>query len=381
MPTVFISDVPRGALYDELDIDTSVRSLLLKPVEALSCDAKRLVSCDTMHGFARAAHDAFYDHHPLVIRPDDIWFCITQGFATHVAQNQEALRSRLVSHEGKRKLGVERLDFILGQPNPWPEVFAAFSSQIGAHVGVLRELVGVRFSTTTATESAAFDVCLMEAFQGYFEYEMRAGCGIPEFTLLGTPEDWYAMRARLSLLSNYGLEWWVAALDPVLAKIAETAAGCVDPDFWRSFFRYQSGSGPAELTGWVMTLFPYLTDTRADGGMARNACMATWHERFKIAESRGKAPLPWGDSQGPRIGAVPGSLVSAPVRFVDVRDGSETPLRFVAGMFGVNQDPDSGALAAAFGWAVVHDDPASPPPRRDSIKLDLDKQFGTRLKR
>jgi hypothetical protein len=381
MPTFFISDVPRGALYDELDIDTSVRSLLLKPVEALSCDAKRLVSCDTMHAFARAAHDAFYDHHPLVIRPDDIWFCVTQGFATHVAQNQEALRSRLVSHEGKKKLGVERLDFVLGQPNPWPEVFAAFTSQIGAQVGALRELVGVRFSTTTATESAAFDVCLMDAFQGYFEYEMRAGCGIPEFTLLGTPEDWYAMRAQLSLLSNYGLEWWVAALDPVLAKIAETAAGKVDSDFWRSFFRYQSGSGPAELTGWIVTLFPYLTDTRVDGGLARNAYMASWHERFEIAESRGKAPLPWGGSQGPSIGAVPGSLVSAPVRFVDVRDESVTPLRFVAGMFGVNQDPESSALSPAFGWAVVHDVPAAPPPRGDIVKLDFDEQFSNGLKR
>ena len=43
---------------------------------------------------------------------------------------------------------------------------------------------------------AAFDVSLMDAFQGYFEYEMRAGCGIPEFTVLGTEADWQSIRSR-----------------------------------------------------------------------------------------------------------------------------------------------------------------------------------------
>ena len=369
MPTFPISDVERGKPLDVLDADAAIRSLLLKPVEAYSCDAPRLVGCDTMHAFAKAAQDAFYLHHPLAIRPDDVWFCIMQGVANHVAQNTEALRSRIVDHDGKKTLTVTRTDFLLGRPNPWPEAFAAFSGQIADHVGPLRDLVSVRFSTSTPTDVAAFDVCLMDAFQGYFEYVVMAGCGIPEFSVLGTEADWQSIRARLPLLAEYDLGWWVEVLDPVLARIAETAAGHADTEFWRSFFRYQSGSGPAELTGWIVTLFPYLKEGRTDR-LIRNACLSTWQERFRLADSRGKAWLDWDNVQGPGINRIPGSLASAPVRHVDMRDGAETALRFVAGMFGVQQDPESGTLAPAFGWAVVHDVSASPRPRSGLIDLD-----------
>ena len=51
---------------------------------------------------------------------------------------------------------------------------------------------------------------------------------------------------------------------------------------------------------------------------------------------------------------LPGSVASAPVKFIDARDGAEHPLRFVGGMFGVTQD-QAGALAPEFGWGIVHD--------------------------
>lgn len=381
MPTFPISDVARGEPLPPLDADASIRSLLLKPVEALSCEADRLVSCDTTHALAAAARNAFYLHHPLAIRPDDVWFCIMQGVAHHVGTNAEALRERIVSHAGKKTLTVERPDFFLGQPNPWPEAFAAFSTQIGENVGPLKQLVSVRFSTSTDTDVAAFDVCLMDAFQGYFEYVMMAGCGIPEFTVLGTEADWQSIRERIALLADYDLGWWVEALDPVLARIAETAAGRVDTDFWRSFFRYESGSGPAELTGWIVTLFPYLKTGRNTDGLARSTYLSTWREHFRIADSRGNARVDRNNIQGPAIDLIPGSLASAPVRFIDVRDDSEAALRFVAGMLGVRQDAGTGALAPAFGWAVVHDVPALPPPCPDLVDPDIDEVTGARRKR
>src|SRR6476660_712791 len=105
----------------------------------------------------------------------------------------------------------------------------------------------------------------MDAFQPYFEYEMRAGCGIPSITLLGTVDDWKSVRRRAAMLSEFGLEAWTDALLPVLDDVVRAADGHVDPGFWRSFFRYQSGSGPSELTGWILVLFPYLK-TFDEGG-------------------------------------------------------------------------------------------------------------------
>jgi hypothetical protein len=308
----------------------------------------RLVATTELNALAQAANDAFYGHYPLVLSPDAVWFCIAQGFASHVNLHAEQLRARFVRHEGKAKLRFERPDFFLGQPNPWPEAFSDFSDGIAAHVGKLRDLVVAGFSTTGPVERAATEVLLMDTFQAYFEYEMICGCGIPQVTLLGTPDDWRNLRRRAGMLSEFELTWWTDALLPVLDQIVETAEGRLDQSFWRSFFRYQSGSGPAELTGWILTLFPYLEGERTP---EQNPHLAGWERALRAAESR----TSWSfDPEGPSLDVLPGSIASAPVKFIDARDGSEHPLRFVGGMFGVTQD-QAGALAPEFGWGIVHD--------------------------
>jgi len=320
-------------------------------LEAVWSSNRRLVSANDMHALAQAAHDAFYRHHPLVLSPDAVWHCLAQGFAHHVAQNAEALRARFVRHEGKVKLVVERSDFVLGRPNPWPEAFSAFSEQIASHVGRLRDLVVADFSTTGPVERAASEVLLMDAFQPYFEYEMRVGCGIPSITLLGTADDWKSVRRRAAMLSEFGLEAWTDALLPVLDEVVRTAEGRADAGFWRSFFRYQSGSGPSELTGWILALFPYLRAGRDGEGLRPNPYLGTWERALRAAEERKDFSF---NPEGPGLGAIPSSLAGAPVKCVDVRDGSVAQLRFVAGLFGVTQ-ADDGALAPEFGWAIVHD--------------------------
>jgi hypothetical protein len=312
-----------------------------------------LVSATDANALAQAAHDAFYRHQPLVLSPDTVWFSLAQGFAAHVGLNAEALRHRFVKHEGKMKLVVERGDFLIGQTNPWPEAFAAFSEQIAAHVGKMRDLVVADFSTTGPLERAASEVVLMDAFQAYFEYEMMCGCGIPSITLLGTPDDWRSVRRRAAMLSEFGLEWWTDALLPVLDEIVRTAEGHVDTAFWRSFFRYQSGSGPSELTGWILVLFPYLKTFEGERtSLQANPYLGGWEKGLRVAENR----TSWiRTPEGPGLHAIASSLASAPVKLIDGRDGTAHPVRFVAGLFGVTQDPRTLALAPEFGWAIVHD--------------------------
>lgn len=321
-------------------------------LEALCSSESTLVDASDANAFGQAAHDAFFDHYPLTLSPDAVWFCIAQGFAHHVALNAESLRSRFVRHEGKATLVVERPDFELGRANPWPEAFAAFSAQIAAHVGRLRDLVVADFTTTRPTERTASEVLLMDTFQAYFEYEMRVGCGIPEFELLGTPDDWRSIRRRTSMLSEFGLEWWTKPLLPVLDQIVESAEGRPDSGFWRSFFRYDSSSMGCQLTGWILVLFPYLKEfSRKGERLARNPYLARWEKALRKAESASDWRARTGD--GPSLGAVPSAISSAPVKFTDVRDGSVRMLRFVAGFFGVRQDPSTLALSPDFGWAIV----------------------------
>lgn len=346
------------------DAESSVRSLLNQPVEALAVDDARLIVCDNEHPLAQAVCTAFYGHYPLVLSPDDVWFCLVQGFAQHMRLESEALRQRFVSHEGKLTLLVERPNFVLGQANPWSEVFAAFSQQIAAHVGAVHQQLSPSFSTTTALHRAACDVTLMDSFQGYFEYEVRAGCGIPQITLLGSKEDWIKLRAHAELFTQYGLERWGAALLPVLERIEATVAGEeVEATFWRSIFRYESGSGPAEMTGWLLVFFPYLLDwstlevrAAVEGAKPQalrfNPYLEQWAGGWEHANQR-TGRVSRDNLQGPALPDLPSGLSSAPVKITLDNSGQARQVRFVAGMVGVAQDPHSLAVRPSFGWAVT----------------------------
>lgn len=331
-----------------LERDATLRKLLHQPVEALYEGGGRLVLCSDANALVEAVQLAFIEHRPLTLSPDAVWLCIARGFAEHVNQNSESLRRRLVRHEGRLTLVVERADFTLGQPNPWPEAFAAFSDKIADHVGKLRDLVVADFSTTGPTERAAADVVLMDGFQAYFEYVMMIGCGIPSITLLGTPADWRSIRTRAAHFAEYGLEWWTRALLPILDHFVAAAEGAPDASFWRSLFRYESGSGRSDLTGWIHVLFPYIESF--DGKRIPNEHIATWAEDWRTVDAR----LAKYDLRGPALSQLLPVLSSAPVTLIDQRSGGTHPLRFVAGMFGVVEDEDTGAISPEIGWAVVH---------------------------
>jgi hypothetical protein len=366
--TIAVSEVTRPTKPEaRLDLRASVESLLQRRIEAMALADERLVCCQDTHPFAQAAHDAFYEHCPLTIGPDDVWFCIAQGFAHHVNLNAEALRDRFVRHKGKLKLAIERPDFVLGQPNPWPEVFTAFSQEISAHVGpVLHDLVVADFSTTTPTHRAATEVALMDAFQCYFEYELMCGCGIPAINLTGAPDDWRDVRRRAAQLAGYGLDGWVKALLPVLDQIEATSRGHGDREFWQSFFRYKSGSFGSAMTGWICVLFPYIKDDSRDRKLVPNPYVRTWADEWRNAMAT-QDHKDWRERDnfdGPYLGQIPSGVASAPVKVIDGRTGEKHEMRFVAGMFGVTQDPDSLSLAPTFGWAVAYDQ-VIPPKRRD----------------
>ena len=346
---------------DAIDVNQSVQSLLHRRIEAMALSDNRLIVCNDAHPFAQAARDAFYQHYPLTIGPDDIWFCIAQGFAQHVNLNSEQLRHRFVKHEGKKKLLVERPDFILGTPNPWPEVFTQFSRQIAANVGdELRNLIVADFSTTTEFHRAATEVALMDTFQGYFEYEMLCGCGIPSITLTGAPDDWRDVRRRAKALADYGLQDWIAALVPVLDQIEAASRGFSDREFWKSFFRYRSGSFGTAMTGWIHVLFPYLKDFKhGPGALKPNPYYKTWAAEYARALAS-DSHSDWRERDsfsGPVLLEIPSGLSSAPVLVNDGNMGESHNMRFVAGMFGVSQDSRTRSLFPSFGWAIVYDEP------------------------
>ncbi|MDI1449994.1 DUF4419 domain-containing protein [Polyangium sp. 6x1] len=326
-------------------------------IEACGSNLDALVTCADGHAvrlahpFLLAVHEAFAQHYPLVLSPDDVWLCIAQGFGMHVNVYAEELRGRFVKHEGKVKIVVRRDGFVRGSPeNDWPGCFAEFSDRIAEHVGKVRDLVVADFSTTGPVERAASEVVLMSAMRAYFSFELLTMCGIPEITLLGTAEDWRNVRRRAEFLSEFELATWTQALLPVLDHFVAAAEGkALDRDFWTSFYKLDGGSGGPYVTGWINVLFPYLGPLNLPTGKRAepepNRFVSSWRKPTNAYH--------W----GPNAGEFPKGLSMAP--FIWDYLGTRIPMELVAGFVGVSQDPTSLAVRPSIGWAVRDASPTS----------------------
>ncbi|AKT41241.1 uncharacterized protein CMC5_054020 [Chondromyces crocatus] len=184
--------------------------------------------------------------------------------------------------------------------------------------------------------------------KGFFSDELRTRCGIPVLTLEGTAEDWRSIARRVQRFRRLGLDFWIDALQPLLDEFTAAAQGNVNRGFWESIYEWQGprGSGSAQITGWIVSLFLYLVD--------RGARWA-W-EMGQPIEGPGLLRNPWLGSaahgvDGPGRDDFPSMPSKAPFcwKYLDRRFEME----FVGGLLGVAQDADDFTLRPAIGWAVI----------------------------
>ena len=345
---------PNGP-FEKVDYIGALRTALRRPIEATWLPRNPLVACDEDHALLSAFKLAFYHHMPLRLSPDAIWITLARGFALHVNENAETLHHRFVSHQGKEKLVVTRMDFSPGEDNPWPEVFEEFSEQLADRTGGLTSLVEADFSTTGHVERAVSHLMAMETFKSYFEYICYIGCGIPKITLTGTTEDWRKLREKTHQWADFGLQEWIDALDPILAQFEQAKQGNPDLQFWRSIFRYNSGSGPAIMTGWANVLFPYFKDT--EDKLYWNPYLKDWKARLEIDDQQHFRER-WENPQGVGLKAIPSCFTSVPLKLF--WGDQEANMLLVGGLLGVTQNDETLEVEPECGWALVYEEPVDP---------------------
>lgn len=338
-------------------------------VEACSQSHGQLVADVRIHPLLAALHLAFATHRPICLSPDMVWLTLTQGLAYHINSNAEQLRHHFIRHKSKVNIVVRRDDFIKGFPeNPWQEVFGEFSAAIHDHIGDAYDLIVADFSTTGAVERAASEIVLLDAMQAYFSYELVSVCGIPTITLEGTPADWHAIARRVGEFSHYGLDWWVAALEPLLEQFVAAASGKIDREFWDSIYKWHGSEGSGDspfVSGWILKFFPYLSPTTkwepdSLGGSAANYCRNPWMDR----------PLSFGN--GPAPDRFPHLPARAPFRW-NCRQMSYH-MEFVGGLIGIRQDASTLCLCPEIGWVVWETGAEERKRRADSIAYETQRR-------
>jgi hypothetical protein len=317
---------PHGYLTRSSDLD---RHLFLNPL-------------------VEAVHLAFNDHRPLVLTPDTIWLTIVQGFGHHIHKHAEALRGRIVRHEGKKDFGVETKSL---DPEVWPELIAQFSSQIRDNSDpVLYETLLCDFSTTTPNVKAANEVALMDAYQRYFKYIATCVCGIPTITLEGNPGDWQRIRDRIEVLATFGLKWWTSRLAPLLDEFVATANGAPDLPFWEAIYKPKKAYATHHATGWITDLFPYIERIGNVVELVPNHMLGIEHTNWLPPATDHKWYGP-----GVRPDSIPCGLSKAPLTLT-FPNKPPVELNLVGGFVGVSQCEEDLSLAPVISWGIVEKD-------------------------
>lgn len=282
---------------------------------------------------------AYANHYSLILSPDIIWTVISQGFSQYVNQDPEALRDRIVSHEGKMTLAVETQEDIYSPNVKWDEILDGFDKQIAENTkGNIADMMRADFSTTGKTERIASQITLMSSVKAYFDFEVLIfSCGIPSITIEGTPEDWQKVMEKTENLRKYDLGWWVDDLTPILNEFVLAAEGKANRVFWQNIVmklrpdEFREGGGcssdiPTEVDGWFLKLMPFDKNGRTPQKVAYDT-----------------------EDMLPNVASVPFTY--------EVLDElgntiSSTPMDMVAGLVGVDVDYQANTVRPRIGWMV-----------------------------
>lgn len=283
--------------------------------------------------------EAYAKHRPIVLSPDAIWLLISQSFSYHINTNSEELRAKFVDHEGKSKLTIRSSKNLLSEGADWDAILNTFSAEIASHTkGDIAETLIADFSTTGETERMVSQITLMNAMESYFEYEaIWAVCGIPSVTLTGTPEDWKEVLVKTQKLNDFGLDWWVRKLTPILEHFIKAAEGTPDQKFWQDIVRTKKpgevrgascarhAKKPTEFDGWFLNFFPFDKNGRTPSKVNMYHQMLPEVVRveflYKIVNAKGEVL-------------------------------SEYPMEMIAGFVGYEEDMETYALTPVIGWMI-----------------------------
>ena len=253
--------------YDGLDIRSCSGNLKDRP---------DLVGTSKSVGhFASTVMLAYNERQPVIITPDAVWTTILQEVTRHISANSDKYGHLLVNPIGQ--LEVSRIvpqlpsddkvtdsdDVILPEKEELlPDLANAASNNIKDEA--LREVVTAPFSTSSTDDQLAFGLTFGAMIQddpGYWGYFYRGG--IPEVTLGGTTEDWIALKKRADHFKEYGLDWWLKALQPTLAQFVAASQGEINKTFWQGMIKchrsFSNGLASYKLHGWLVNFFPYLS--------------------------------------------------------------------------------------------------------------------------
>jgi hypothetical protein len=314
-------------------------------IQHLTCESKseKVISSCT-DSFVYAVHLAYRYHVPLVITPDIIWYLISSAAGIHINLNENQLRDQFVTEE-QEKINIIRNDFVIGQSNPWNEVIDEVCMHLKKRTkNDIADKIIADFSTTNDVSKTVSQIVLMNSMSSYFEYGLTTRCGIPEIHIDGTKQDWINLKKNAHSLIGplTGLNIWLKSLEEIFNNFIDafdSRKDMIDIDFWNQIYKHTNQSGGSVITGWIITLFPYLAENK---------------KNKYIFSSKKKT---WRDTTDPFSGLKTSSfdfkLNCVPFKWNF--NNKEIKMNLIGGLIGIDYDESDSKLIPIFGYAVTED--------------------------
>lgn len=327
-----------------------------------------------MNGFLASLFYSYHNHLPLRLSPDHVWIAVLQGISAHVNQNSEQLRKKLVAFEGKRDLEATFPDWH-DLPEEWEASFAIFNQLIPKNIlEEVRPLIGPSFSTTGNIERHVTNLTVMDFFKQFFNYIVRAGCGIPKVTLTGSVEDWKTLRSAAQKLMDYvEMDWWGKYILPVLDEFVNARDAKLNVKFWDCVYkpvpisisgmlRY-SDMNESTLAGWMINFCPYV-GTANQSKLSKNERMLTLTEIYHVHDEitkRIKDDKPphellqqLGESlkYGAGVKMLPDGQSSVDIKFINLLTKEEFMVLSRSGFVGVRVKKETNEISPVLAWFV-----------------------------
>lgn len=227
-----------------------------------STNDKDLVYPNLPNGLLNTMLNAYNQHIPLKLKPDDLWLTIVMIFMKYIDRNIEKFNFSL--HDEQKMLNANFQDLDLGNMDFWFEITEKLRLEIKENTkNNISDLIVPDFSTTTVKDKIIANVSLMSGMRKLFSYGGTQCCGLTEITLEGTEDDWMNLIVKTKALLELGDEIiikWSELLIPVLEEFYKLyIKENIDEDFWQRICTYkQRGSGDDKnFRGWFLVFGPF----------------------------------------------------------------------------------------------------------------------------
>ena len=284
-------------------------------------------------------YEAHCHHHPIRIKPDDIWLLIIQSFSHHVNANYGELKKFFVDFDNRKDIKID-MDYQKIEENFVENCVQKITEEMSKYLGSeILEILNPDFTTINTSMKLVCKMTMISTFEKFFNFNINMNvCGIPYIILEGDSDDYKKIISKSEKLKKYNFEWYIDRIIPLIQKLVDAKEGKIDVNFFKNIvIKSETDEEVAvdcklrkrhviKISGWILKFFAYKKE----------------EEDYFIFE---EDELDIED-----FDKIASQILHAP--FTIIKKGKKSKMAFDVGFFGCEQN-EKNEISPVIGWGMT----------------------------